>query len=304
MIFIGVALLVAAGLALLISADAGSFVGLTQQQTGQLVPLLVILIVIAGGLFTRRRRFAELFGGLVLWMGIFGVAIVGYTLRDDIQNLAGRVFGELAPGIAVVDSQNGTATFRRGMGGHFQVRASINGADIPLIFDTGASAVVLTAEDARKAGIDTDSLRYGFGVDGQRHGQGGQRQAGAHECGRDRARGRAGVRGRGTCTRYEPAGHDVPGDAYAVCGKQQFAGIGELGRADASLDRAVLAKRYRDSVTPGAARGPGGRRRLPQLRGPGRGLPGQRRACRHPLKESGGRRGRRGGRWRGRACGG
>ena len=66
MIFIGVALLVAAGLALLISADAGSFVGLTQQQTGQLVPLLVILIVIAGGLFTRRRRFAELFGGLVL----------------------------------------------------------------------------------------------------------------------------------------------------------------------------------------------------------------------------------------------
>ncbi|MCF1741797.1 retropepsin-like aspartic protease family protein [Paradevosia shaoguanensis] len=164
MIFIGVALLVAAGLALLISADAGSFVGLTQQQTGQLVPLLVILIVIAGGLFTRRRRFAELFGGLVLWMGIFGVAIVGYTLRDDIQNLAGRVFGELAPGIAVVDSQNGTATFRRGMGGHFQVRASINGADIPLIFDTGASAVVLTAEDARKAGIDTDSLRYTVSV--------------------------------------------------------------------------------------------------------------------------------------------
>jgi len=164
MIFIGVALLVAAGLALMISADAGSLIGLNEQQTGQLVPLVIILIVIAGGMFSRRRRFAELFGGLVLWIGIFGVAIVGYTLRDDIQGLAGRVFGELAPGIAVVDSNAGTATFRRGMGGHFQVRANINGAEIPLIFDTGASAVVLTAEDARKAGIDTASLRYTVSV--------------------------------------------------------------------------------------------------------------------------------------------
>ena len=52
MLFIGVALLVAVGLALAISADAGSLVGLSQQQTGQLVPLLVILIFIAGGMFT------------------------------------------------------------------------------------------------------------------------------------------------------------------------------------------------------------------------------------------------------------
>lgn len=56
MIFIGIALVVAVGLALLISTDAGSLVGLTQAQTAQLIPLLVILIVIAGGLFTRRRK--------------------------------------------------------------------------------------------------------------------------------------------------------------------------------------------------------------------------------------------------------
>lgn len=164
MIFIGVALLVAVGLAMLISADAGSLVGLTQQQTAQMVPLLILLIVFAGGMFVRRRRLGEMLSALVLWVAIFGVAIVSYALRDDIGGLAGQVFGELAPGIAVVDSQAGTATFRRGMGGHFQVRANINGADIPLIFDTGASAVVLTSEDARKAGIDTDALRYTVSV--------------------------------------------------------------------------------------------------------------------------------------------
>ena len=52
MLFIGIALAIAVGLAFLISADAGSFVGLTQQQTGQLVPLVIILIVVAAGMFS------------------------------------------------------------------------------------------------------------------------------------------------------------------------------------------------------------------------------------------------------------
>lgn len=160
MLFIGIALLVAIGIAVLIGADAGSMFGLTQEQTAQVVPLVILLIVIAGGLFSRRRKFSELLGGVILWVGIFGIAVVGYTFRDDLYLIAGRVFGELRPGVAVVDSANGTATFQRGMGGHFQVDSHVNGAPMTLIFDTGASAVVLTEKDARAAGIDTDALGY------------------------------------------------------------------------------------------------------------------------------------------------
>jgi aspartyl protease family protein len=159
-LFIGIALLIAIGIAVLIGADAGSMFGLTQEQTAQVVPLVILLIVIAGGLFSRRRKFSELLGGVILWVGIFGIAVVGYTFRDDLYLIAGRVFGELRPGVAVVDSANGTATFQRGMGGHFQVESHINGAPMTLIFDTGASAVVLTEKDARAAGIDTDALGY------------------------------------------------------------------------------------------------------------------------------------------------
>ncbi|HEY4203320.1 MAG TPA: TIGR02281 family clan AA aspartic protease [Devosiaceae bacterium] len=158
--FIGIALLVAVGLALLIGADAGSMFGLTQDQTGRIVPLLLILIVIAGGMFSRRRKFSELFAGIVLWVGIFAVAIVGYTFRYELLGLSGRVFGELVPGIAVIDTEKGTATFHRGMGGHFQLEGTIDGKRITMIFDTGASAVVLTAEDAKAAGIDTENLSY------------------------------------------------------------------------------------------------------------------------------------------------
>lgn len=160
MIFIGIALVVAVGLALLISADAGSLVGLTQTQTAQLIPLLVILVVFAGGLFTRRRKATELVTSVLLWAGIFGVAAVTYAYRDELTGVVARVAGEFQPGVAVVDAEAGSATFRRGMGGHFEINATVNGHTTPMIFDTGASAVVLTIADAEAAGIDTDGLAF------------------------------------------------------------------------------------------------------------------------------------------------
>jgi clan AA aspartic protease, TIGR02281 family len=160
MMFIGIALLVAAGLALLISADAGSLVGLTQMQTAQVIPLLVLLIIFAGGAFSRRHRASELVGGLLLWAGLFAVAMVTYAYRDELLGVVNRVAGEFQPNVALIDSEAGTATFRRAMSGHFEVNATINGHTTPMIFDTGASAVVLTVEDARAAGVDVDNLRY------------------------------------------------------------------------------------------------------------------------------------------------
>ncbi|MEO8883424.1 MAG: TIGR02281 family clan AA aspartic protease [Devosia sp.] len=160
MIFIGIALLVAAGLAIAVNADAGALVGLSQDQAGHIVPLLLVLILVAGAMFARRRPFGELIGGLVLWIGVFGIVLAGYTYRDEIMSVASRMYGELTPGQPIVDSRTGNVSFRRGLGGHFEVSARINGARIPLIFDTGASAMVLTASDARKAGIDTSHLLF------------------------------------------------------------------------------------------------------------------------------------------------
>jgi aspartyl protease family protein len=160
MIFIGIALLIAAGLAVAVSADAGSLLGLTQAETGRVVPLVLVLIVLAGGLFTRRRGVSELVSGVVLWAGIFGLALAGYAYREELTSVAMRVYGELTPGQPIVDGKTGDVSFRRGLSGHFEVKSRINGTTIPLIFDTGASAVVLTYEDARRAGIDTRHLMF------------------------------------------------------------------------------------------------------------------------------------------------
>ena len=160
MLFIGIALLVAVGIALLISADAGAFFGLSQQQFGQLIPLVILTIVLAASLFARRQKLSTMIGNLAIWAALFVTALVGYTYRADIQDVAARVFGELMPSAGVVDSENGTATFRRGPDGHFLVASEINGARIPLLFDTGASAVVLSYRDAQRAGIDVADLSF------------------------------------------------------------------------------------------------------------------------------------------------
>src|SRR5690606_17021508 len=104
MIFIGIAILIVAGLVLLISADAGSLVGLSQMQTAQIIPLLVLLIIFAGGMFTRRHKASELLWGVVLWGGLFSVAMVSYAYRDELMGVVSRVAGEFQPNVALIDS--------------------------------------------------------------------------------------------------------------------------------------------------------------------------------------------------------
>jgi len=160
MLFVGVALIVAVGIGLLVSADAGSLIGLTQNQFGQLIPLVILAVIFAAGAFSRRQRFSSIVANVAVWAGIFVAALVGYTYREDIKGMTARVFGELSPTSAIVDSKNGTATFRRGMDGHFLVAATVNGTGMPLLFDTGASAVVLSYADAKRAGVDVASLNF------------------------------------------------------------------------------------------------------------------------------------------------
>lgn len=160
MLFVGVALLVAAGLALLISADAGAWLGLTQTQFGQLIPLVILAIIFAAGAFSRRQNLGAIAGNFAIWAGLFVLALVGYTYREDLMDVAGRVVGEFSPTTAIVDSANGTATFRRGLDGHFTVASMVNGTDMPLLFDTGASAVVLSYRDAQRAGVPVEELSF------------------------------------------------------------------------------------------------------------------------------------------------
>lgn len=160
MAFVGVALLIALGLAFGLSADAGQIIGLDPSQSARLIGLVTILLLVAGGLFRQRLKLTQLVGGAAMWCGLLALSVVVYAYRDEIAGIPDRVISELSPGVAVVDAKTGNARFRRTFSGSFKVGATINGAPVRLLFDTGATAVVLTADDARAAGIDFEQLRF------------------------------------------------------------------------------------------------------------------------------------------------
>jgi aspartyl protease family protein len=164
MLFVGTALVIAFGLGLLVSTEAGGYFGLTQMQMAELIPLVVLLVIFAAGFFSQRQRFSTIVGSLAVWLGIFAAGALGYAFREDLSAAAGRLATDFSPTTAIVDSTNGTASFRRGFDGHFQVAASVNGTTMPLLFDTGASAVVLSYSDARRAGIDVGALKFNVAV--------------------------------------------------------------------------------------------------------------------------------------------
>ena len=49
---------------------------------------------------------------------------------------------------------------KSGSNGHYVVKAEINGRDVTVMVDTGATAVALSHEDADSIGLDPDTLTY------------------------------------------------------------------------------------------------------------------------------------------------
>jgi aspartyl protease family protein len=58
-----------------------------------------------------------------------------------------------------------TVEIARGQRGEFQIVTEINGSRVSTVYDTGASAVVLTQEAAKAAGLPLEFLNYSVPVE-------------------------------------------------------------------------------------------------------------------------------------------
>ena len=101
----------------------------------------------------RRSDVARMVSSLAVWAMLFALLAGVYAYRYDAADFIDRMTAELMPSEPVV-GKGGEAIVGQRLGGEFAVTAHINGARATLIFDTGASMVVLTAADARRAGIN------------------------------------------------------------------------------------------------------------------------------------------------------
>ncbi|HLY77836.1 MAG TPA: TIGR02281 family clan AA aspartic protease [Caulobacteraceae bacterium] len=60
--------------------------------------------------------------------------------------------------------ESGEASIAKSTDGHFWANAEVDGHPVRFLIDTGATAVALTADDARNLGIDPSSLQYQYTV--------------------------------------------------------------------------------------------------------------------------------------------
>jgi aspartyl protease family protein len=168
--WIALTLLVIAGLALLLRADAGTIAGFDPSDFAIAVASIALLIFLSSSIAgSYRGRAGQAVRDLLTWSLVALLLVAGYSFREEIFSLGHRVVGELLPpgsalrGEPQVEGER-SVRIRRRPDGHFIVKTQVNGVSLSMLVDTGASTVVLKPADAQRLGIDVDRLRYAVPV--------------------------------------------------------------------------------------------------------------------------------------------
>ena len=127
----------------------------TKIMAAALVGLIALMLF--------RQRFSHALESALIWVMLATLLALGYTYRFELREVADRVLAELIPGRPVTRGR--AVEIARTSSGGFSVATHVNGARVPMVLDTGASAVVLTQEAAKAAGLPLEVLNYNVGLD-------------------------------------------------------------------------------------------------------------------------------------------
>ena len=122
-------------------------------ETGRLIYLILLGLMVVGWFFAHgRTTWNKTLQQAAVWGLIFLGAIAAYGLWGDISRT-------VLPQQTVI-SDEGRIEVPRSPDGHYYLQTQVNGAPIRFVLDTGASMIVLTKEDATRAGLNPDGLSY------------------------------------------------------------------------------------------------------------------------------------------------
>lgn len=122
------------------------------ETTGRLFYLVLLLLAVGGYVIVEfRQRMGQTLRTAVAWGLIFIGVMAGYGVWNDLKT-------DIAPQQMI--SQEGAIEVPRAEDGHYYLTLTINGTPVRFVADTGATNMVLSHADARRLGIDLDSLVY------------------------------------------------------------------------------------------------------------------------------------------------
>ncbi|HDZ83351.1 MAG TPA: TIGR02281 family clan AA aspartic protease [Roseobacter sp.] len=123
-------------------------------ETSRLIYLILLLLMVAGWFYMQNRQgLNKSLQQIAVWGMIFIGAAAGYGLWGDITRNSGIPRQSYETG-------TGAVTIPRSADGHYYLTALVNGEAIRFVVDTGASDMVLTRQDAERAGLSPETLNY------------------------------------------------------------------------------------------------------------------------------------------------
>ncbi len=131
----------------------------SDYEWARLVYLVVLLVLVSSALLARGKlRLKGAANAAALWLAILAVLTLGYSYRQELGAIGGRVLGEFLPHRGTLAS--GEIRFPAGRDGHFRIEALVNGTPVRFLVDTGASGIVLSPADASRIGFNPESLSF------------------------------------------------------------------------------------------------------------------------------------------------
>lgn len=113
---------------------------------------LTLAALLLWRLWPRRDALSPLGGEMLRWLFVLTVALGVYAFAGQLV--------EPFRAAQTVDVGAGVIELPREADGHYYLTATINGAEVEFVIDTGATGVVLSQADAKRAGLAPETLAY------------------------------------------------------------------------------------------------------------------------------------------------
>jgi aspartyl protease family protein len=120
---------------------------------GYAIYYILLIVLVASSLIGMRLPLGRVLKMVLAWVAIFGVVFVLFSFRSEFSSIGQRLRAE-ATGTPIVAGE--ALRIPISDDGHFWVTAKLNGQDVRLMVDSGASVTTVSRNIAESAGMPTD----------------------------------------------------------------------------------------------------------------------------------------------------
>jgi aspartyl protease family protein len=130
------------------------------KEYGHILVQIIILVSLLSVVFIRAKQDnSPVLQYFAQWLLLFFFIILAYTYKDEFSHIKERIVSAIYPGYVANYNADELVVYQN-KDGHFYLNTIINGTEILLMVDTGATTTVLSDQDARKLGFSMDNLQF------------------------------------------------------------------------------------------------------------------------------------------------